>query len=124
MYNWIDYNEKPVRRGEILISGDCFKNRDKELAHMKYHNDAIPAIKVRRNPSGRSGGCRPRKISAISQLTDYQHWKDGASCGKHWIAESVFPVPRRMFGEHVMAHKRHNMEKELKAALYNKFMSM
>ena len=34
MYDWHQYNEKLVRRGEILISDDCFKNWDKELAEM------------------------------------------------------------------------------------------
>jgi hypothetical protein len=34
MRNWIDYNEKLVRRGEILISDDVLQNLDKELAGM------------------------------------------------------------------------------------------
>jgi DDE family transposase len=91
-----------------------------------YHNDIIPAIKVRKNSSGRSRGCYPRKISVISQITRYQYWKDSVGYGRRWIVESVFSVLKRIFGEHVMAHKRHNMVKELelKASLYNRFASM
>lgn len=90
-----------------------------------YHNDIIPGIKVRKNSSCRSGGCYPRKVSAISQLTNYQYWKDSVSYGSRWIVESVFSAFKRMFGEHVMAHKRRNMEKglQLKVALYNQFVS-
>jgi hypothetical protein len=89
-----------------------------------YHNDIVPGIKVRKNSSFKSGGCYPRKVSVISQLTNYQYWKDSVSYGKRWIVESVFSVLKRIFGEHVMAHKRQNMVKELKLkiALYNKFV--
>jgi Transposase DDE domain len=91
-----------------------------------YHNGIAPGIKVRKNSSGRSGGCHPRKVSVMSQLGDIQYWKDSISYGKRWIVESVFSCIKRIFGEHVMAHKWHNMikELELKASLYNKFMSM
>jgi hypothetical protein len=91
-----------------------------------YHNDIVPAIKVRKNSSGRSRGCYPRKISVVSQLKMYQYWRDSVSYGKRWIVESVFSALKRIFGEHVMAHKRQNMVKELqlKVALYNRFMSM
>ena len=34
MYDWHQYNEKLVRRGEILISDDVLQNWDKELAAM------------------------------------------------------------------------------------------
>jgi len=89
-----------------------------------YHNDIVPGIKVRKNSSFKSGGCYPRKMSVISQLANYQYWKDSVSYGKRWIVESVFSVLKRIFGEHVMAHKRHNMIKELqlKIALYNQFV--
>src|SRR5579885_181590 len=91
-----------------------------------YHNDIVPGVKVRKNSSGRSRGCYPRKVSVISQLKMYQYWKDSVSYGKRWIVESVFSVLKRIFGEHVMAHKRQNMVKELqlKVALYNRFVSM
>jgi hypothetical protein len=86
----------------------------------------VPAIKVRKNSSFKSGGCYTRKMSVVSQMTNYQYWKDSVSYGKRWIVESVFSALKRIFGEHVMAHKRQNMVKELqlKAALYNRFMSM
>jgi hypothetical protein len=65
-------------------------------------------------------------MAVISQLTCYKYWKDSVSDGQRWIVESVFSVLKRIFGEHVMAHKRQNMiqELQLKATLYNKFMSM
>ncbi len=50
-----------------------------------YNNDIIAGIKVRKNSSVRSGGCYPRKKSVISQLTNYQYWKDSVSYGKRWI---------------------------------------
>jgi hypothetical protein len=34
MRNWRNYNERLVRRGEILISGDILQNWDKELVDM------------------------------------------------------------------------------------------
>lgn len=90
-----------------------------------YHNGIVPGIKVRKNSSGRSGGCYPRKVTVISQLASYQYWRDSVSYGKRWIVESVFSVLKRIFGEHVMAHKRQNMikELELKMSLYNQFAS-
>ncbi|MDE1767350.1 MAG: transposase [Thaumarchaeota archaeon] len=39
MYSWTQYNEKLVRRGEILISGECLKNWDKELAAMNQKKE-------------------------------------------------------------------------------------
>jgi hypothetical protein len=36
MYNWNDYNERLVRRGEILISKNIIKSWHKELAVMNY----------------------------------------------------------------------------------------
>lgn len=39
MRNWIDYNEKLVSRGEILISTDVIQNWDKELAEMNHRKE-------------------------------------------------------------------------------------
>ena len=46
-----------------------------------YNNDIVPGIKVRKNSSGRSGGCYPRKVSVISQFGMYQYWRDSVSLG-------------------------------------------
>lgn len=91
-----------------------------------YHNNIVSGIKVRKNSSGRSKGCYPRKVSVISQLTNYTYWKDSVSYGKRWIVESVFSVLKRIFGEHVRAVKWQNMVKELelKVSLYNIFVSI
>lgn len=109
----------------IKVLADAAYDSKNNFSYL-YHTDIIPGIKVRKNSSGKSGGCHPRKVSVISQLTNYQYWKDSVSYGKRWIVESVFSALKRIFGEHVMAHKRQNMEKELelKASLYNRFMSM
>ena len=45
-----------------------------------YHNGIIPAIRVRKNSTGKARGCYPRKIFVISQLTNYNYWKDNVSC--------------------------------------------
>ncbi len=91
-----------------------------------YHKGIIPAIRVRKNSTGKVTGCYSRKISLISQLTNYNYWKDSVSYGHRWIMESVFSSFKRMFGEHVMAHKTKNMikELELKISLYNLFVSI
>lgn len=109
----------------IKVLADAAYDSKNNFSHL-YYNDVISGIKVRKNSSGRSRGCHPRKVSVISQLGNYQYWKDSVSYGSRWIVESVFSVLKRIFGEHVMAHKRQNMERELqlKVALYNKFMSM
>jgi len=43
--------------------------------------------------------------------------------GQRWIVETVFSSIKRMFGEHIMATRFHNMVKEmiLKVSLYNLF---
>jgi hypothetical protein len=89
-----------------------------------YHHNIIAGIKLRGNHYTKPGESHPRRISAILQ-SDYQYWSNSVSYGKRWIIESVFSALKRAFGEHVMAHKRQNMEKELelKASLYNRFMS-
>ena len=35
----------------------------------------IPAIRVRKNSTGKVTGCYPRKLSVISQLTNYNYWR-------------------------------------------------
>ncbi len=109
----------------VKVLGDAAYDSKNNFSYT-YNNDIIPGIKVRKNSSFKSGGCYPRKVSVISQLTNYQYWKDSVSYGSRWIVESVFSVLKRIFGEHVMAHKRQNMiqELQLKASLYNQFMSM
>jgi len=117
--------DEAMRRGRVVKTLTDAAYDSKNNFSYLYNSDIIPAIKVRKNSSFKSGGCYPRKMSVISQLTNYQYWKDSVSYGRRWIVESVFSVLKRIFGEHVMAHKRKNMiqELQLKAALYNRFMS-
>ncbi len=86
-----------------------------------------PAIKVKKNSSGKSHGCYPRKLVVLQQLSDFDRWKASVSYGHRWMAETVFSaMKKRMFGEYVTARKYQNMVKEmfLKASLYNMFASM
>jgi predicted urease superfamily metal-dependent hydrolase len=91
-----------------------------------YDNSIEAAIKVRKNSTGRSMGCYPRKIVVLQQLKDFNKWKDSVSYGYRWMVETVFSSFKRMFGEHVSARKFPNMAKELilKASLYNMFTTI
>ena len=91
-----------------------------------YDNSIEAAIKVRKNSTGRSMGCYPRKIAVLQQLKDFNKWKDRVSYGYRWMVETVFSSFKRMFGEHVSARKFPNMAKELilKASLYNMFTTI
>ncbi|MEP0824646.1 MAG: hypothetical protein HRF40_04105 [Nitrososphaera sp.] len=86
-----------------------------------------PAIKVKKNSSGKAHCCYPRKVAVLQQLSDFDRWKRSISYGHRWIAESVFSsAMKRMFGEYVMARRYQNAVKEmfLKVSLYNMFMGM
>jgi hypothetical protein len=89
-------------------------------------NGIEAAIKVRRNSSGKSNGCYPRKLVVLQQMKNFKKWKHSVSYGHRWMAETVFSAVKRMFGEYVMARKYPNMVKEmfLKASLYNMFVGM
>jgi hypothetical protein len=89
-------------------------------------NDIEAAIKVKKNSSGKSMGCYPRKLAVLQQLSDFDRWKRSVSYGHRWMAETVFSAMKRMFGEYVMARNYQNMVKEmfLKVSLYNMFMGM
>jgi transposase len=91
-----------------------------------HDNGIEAAIKVRKNSTGRSMGCYPRKIVVLQQLKDLDEWKHSVSYGYRWMEETVFSSFKRMFGEYVSARKYPNMAKELmlKALLYNIFTSM
>jgi len=85
-----------------------------------------PAIRVRKNSSGRSGGCMPRKLAAAEYLRDPEAWKRRHGYGQRWMAETAFSSLKRSFGEHVSARKKENMARELtlKASLYNLFIGL
>jgi len=80
-----------------------------------------PVIKVRRNASGRAGGCMPRKLVAQEYLRDPKAWKRKHGYGYRWMAESAFSSLKRTFGEYVSAKSMRNMAQEMmiKASLYN-----
>jgi len=85
-----------------------------------------PVIKVRRNSSGKSCGCMPRKMVAVEYLKDPQEWKEHHGYGRRWMAETAISSYKRTFGEHVTATRMENMARELvvKANLYNLFIGL
>jgi hypothetical protein len=85
-----------------------------------------PVIKVRKNSSGKAGGCVPRKLVAQEYLQDPEAWKRNHGYGQRWMAETVFSSYKRTFGEYVSAKKTENMARELmiKANLYNTFIGL
>jgi hypothetical protein len=105
----------------IKVMGDGAYDSDDNFAYLS-DNKIVPCIKARRNPYGRQSRGNARELYARAQ-SNYQYWRDSVSYGKRWTVESVFSVLKRVFGEHVTAHKRQNMEKELelKVSLYNRF---
>ncbi|MGI0066787.1 MAG: IS5 family transposase [Nitrosotalea sp.] len=110
----------------IKVLGDGAYDSKEIFSYLSDHN-IIPCIKIKRNLySSRSGRYNPRRLYAMPQHSNYRYWRDSVSYGNRWIVESVFSALKRAFGEHVMSHKRQNMEKELelKVSLYNQFMSV
>ena len=85
-----------------------------------------PVIRVRRNSSGKAGGCTPRKLVVTEYLKDPGAWKRRHNYGQRWMAEAAFSSLKRSFGEHVTARKMENMVRELtlKASLYNLFIGL
>ena len=51
----------------------------KENFHDLSDNNIEAAIKVRKNSTGRSMGCYPRKIIVLQQLKNFDKWKDNVS---------------------------------------------
>ena len=62
-----------------------------------------PAIKVRKNSSGRARGCQARKRVVLEYLRDPEAWKRRVGYGLRWMAETGFSTFKRLFGEHVTA---------------------
>ena len=90
-------------------------------------NDIASCIKVRKDARVRKTNNNLRNMSVISQRHNLrQRWKNSVSYGHRWIVEAVFSSLKRMFGEYVYSVKINNMKQELmlKAALYNKFLSL
>lgn len=84
-----------------------------------------PLIRVRKNASGKAGGCMPRKFAVVFQLGN-PDWRRESGYGYRWMVESAFSSVKRVFGEYICAVKWPNIVKELvlKASIYNLFMKM
>lgn len=60
--------QQALRHGNVVkVLADAAYDSKNNFSYL-YNNDIIPAIKVRKNSSGKSRGCYPRKISVISHL--------------------------------------------------------
>jgi hypothetical protein len=66
--------EAQNHRKVIKALADAAYDSKNNFSYLWYH-DIVPAIKVRKNSSFKSGGCYPRKVSVISQLTNYSTGK-------------------------------------------------
>jgi len=89
-------------------------------------NHIDPAIRVRKNSSGKAMGSFARKRAVMEQQRDFDAWKDEHRYGMRWAAECAFSAIKRIFGEYVSARKFVHMAKEMtiKVSLYNLFMQM
>lgn len=85
-----------------------------------------PAIKVRKDASGKAGGCMARKLVVREYLRDPKAWKRNHGYGQRWMAETAFSTFKRLFGEYASSVKFGHMVREMliKASLYNLFTAM
>jgi hypothetical protein len=114
------------QKGNVIkVLSDGAYDSENNFSHLYHNTDALPAIKVRKTSSIKTK-CYPRRKSVLDQIFNYELWRNSVSYRDRWIIECVFSAFKRMFGEHVMAHKRRYMEKELemKVELYNLFASV
>ena len=109
----------------VKVSADGAYDSRKNFAFLAERG-IEPAIKVRKNSSGRARGCHARKRVALENLRYLEAWKWLVGYGLRWMAETVFSSFKRLFGEHVMVRRLPNMVREmlLKSCLYNLFTSL
>ena len=93
--------------------------------HLASEMDIDPLIRVRKNASGKSVGCMPRRFAVVEQLGNSE-WRRERGFGYRWMAESAFSSLKRVFGEYICSVRWQNIVKELllKASIYNLFMKM
>ena len=119
--------QQASQKGDVVVKvlADGAYDSENNFSYPYHNTNALPAIKVRRTSSIKTK-CYPRKKAVLAQIFNYELWKHSVSYGDRWIVECVFSTFKRMFGEHVMAHKRKYTVKELelKVSLYNMFASV
>src|SRR5208283_5056078 len=113
--------EEASKKGKIAKAIGDGAYDTKNNFHYLARNGIEPIIKVRKNTSGKAGGCMARKLVAQEYLRDPEAWKRNHGYGQRWMVESAFSSLKRTFGEHVSAKTMQNMAKEmmLKTSLYN-----
>jgi hypothetical protein len=119
-----DITIKKNKEIDTAIADGAYDNN--KIFQFLSFNNIKSAIKVRKNSRCRKTNHYLRNKSVKMQKNNLQQWKDSVSYGHRWIAETVFSVIKRMFGEYVTAIRFENMIKEivLKASLYNLFQSI
>ena len=80
-------------------------------------------ISVRDQLGGSPDATRLDLMDRKEKRENQAYWKARIGYGHRWLAEAVFSVFKRLFGEHLMALKWENIVQEirLKVALYNKW---
>jgi len=124
--SFISLVEQSKKFGNVTKTlGDGAYDTKDNFSYCYYDNEILPAIKVRENSSINTD-CYPRRKSVLAQLYNLDLWKIMVSYGDRWIVEGVFSAFKRMFGEHVISHKRKNMihELKMKVCLYNKMIAI
>lgn len=72
----------------------------------------IPAIKIRKNASGKGFSARADEVRLYMEL-GYKKWAKHKGYGMRWPAsEGIFSAVKRIFGENVRSHKVGNAYKE------------
>ena len=118
--------EEASRRGRVAKAIGDGAYDTKSNFHYLAGNGIEPVIKVRKNTSGKAGGCMTRKLVAQEYLQDPEAWKRNHGYGQRWMVESAFSSLKRTFGEYVSAKNMRNMANEmmLKVSPYNLFIGL
>ncbi|CAN5677576.1 IS5-like element IS903B family transposase [soil metagenome] len=108
-----------VKIKSVLADGAHDTNTNFQYLEQK---GITPGIKVRKNSIVSPKNNRSRNKEVMLQTKDLK-WKKKRKYGHRWMAETVFSIIKRMFGEHASATRFDNMVKEMmiKVSLYNLF---
>jgi len=118
-------NEASKQAKVTKVIGDGGYDSKKNFSYLAA-KEIEPVIKVRKNSSGKSDGCMPRKLMAQEYLKNPKAWKSSHQYGQRWMAETAFSTFKRLFGEYASSIKFKHMAKEMiiKASLYNIFTAI
>src|SRR3954451_52174 len=114
---------KPNKKKIKSLLGDGAYDSNDNFGFLNEKKKIDPIIKVKRNSVILSRNNMIRNKEVRQQTKDFLKWKKKKRYGHRWMGETAFSSIKRMFGEHIMATRFHNMVKEmiLKVPLYNLF---